>query len=308
MQNEELADSLQNLWPSDQIAWTIFSSGHFALDRIFSDPPDMVIVEQFLPEINGVDVLRMLRAENIYRQICAILVANDEYLSALPSSDLNVDELVILPASADELRMRMVLALRRTTVTLDANPLTYLPGNTSINNAVQRFIASRTDFALAYADLDNFKPFNDRYGFSRGDEVLLMLSRVIANIVNMQHCDPSFVGHVGGDDFVFILPPDAVENACKRIVNDFDAIVPNFYDPEDRARGHIASCDRQGQQLVFPILSISIAVVLNINARYARYVEIAHEAGQIKKIAKASQESTYVIDRRQNEQGVQSRR
>ena len=298
-QNEELSDTLQSLWPSDRISWTIFSSGRFALERIFSDPPDMVIAEYFLPEINGVDVLRMLRAENIYRQICAILIANNEHLSALPGSGLNVDELVILPTSADELRMRMALALSRATVTMDANPLTYLPGNTSINNVVQRFIASNTDIALAYADLDNFKPFNDRYGFFRGDEVLLMLSRIIANTVNMQQCDHFFVGHIGGDDFVFILSPDAVEDACKRIINDFDDIVPNFYDPEDRANGHITSYDRQGNKLTFPFLRLSIAVVLNINGRYTRYAQIAHEVGQLKRIAKASQESTYVIDRRQ---------
>jgi diguanylate cyclase (GGDEF)-like protein len=297
-QDVALEDYLQSLWPTDRIAWTVFSSGRFALEQLFDDPPDMVIAEQFLPGVNGIDVLHMLRAENIYRQICAILLVRDKNLSALSGIDLDVDELVILPASADNLRIRIELALRRSTMTLDANPLTRLPGNTSIINTVQRLIAVNTDFALAYADLDHFKPYNDRYGFSRGDEVLLMTARLIANAVSDHQCKPSFTGHVGGDDFVFILPPDIVEDTCKSVISSFDAIVPSFYDDEDRARKCIFSRDRQGHELVFPILTISIAVVLNINARYTRYAQLSHVAGQLKNIAKAAQESTYVIDQR----------
>jgi GGDEF domain-containing protein len=298
MQDAELADSCQRLWPDDTITWTVFPSGRLALERILSEPPDMVIAEQFLPEINGLEVLRMLKAENIYRQICAILIVKRENLPALPDASLNMDELVILPASADELQMRIRLALYRTTLNLDANPLTRLPGNTSIINTVQRLIAQGSDFAMAYVDLDNFKPYNDRYGFSRGDEVLLMAARILANVVGEQKCANSFVGHIGGDDFVFLLPPDIVENACKRVISDFDAVVPSFYDPEDRERGYIFSHDRQGRELVFPILSLSIAVVLDLDAQYTRYAQIAHVAGQLKQVAKASQGSTYVFDRR----------
>jgi diguanylate cyclase (GGDEF)-like protein len=300
MQREELVQAFQSLWPADEINWTVFSSGRLALERLFSDPPDMVIAEQFLPETNGIDVLSMLRAENIYRQICAILVAYREHLLDLPVTALNVDELVILPTSQDELRLRVELALHRTTETMDANPLTRLPGNTSIIHTVERLIAFGVDFSLAYVDMDNFKPYNDRYGFSRGDEVLLMAARVIANAVGGHQHNPSFVGHVGGDDFVFILPPSVVEEACASIVKDFDAIVPNFYDSEDRARGNIISVDRQGNEVEFPIMSVSIAVVPNIGAKFSRYAQISHAAGQLKKVAKSRQGSIYVIDRRQH--------
>ena len=296
--NEEFAATLQNLWASDQISWTVFSNGQLALEQAFNEPPDMVIAEQFLPGINGIDVLRALRAENVYRQICSILVAYNDALPDLPSASLHVDELIILPSSADKMRVRVELALYRTTIALDANPLTRLPGNTSIISAIQRLLSGGADFALAYLDMDNFKPYNDKYGFSRGDEMLLMTARLIANTVRTQHCEPSFVGHIGGDDFVFILSLDAMENACKSLVRDFDAIVPSFYDPDDRARRSIISFDRQGHELSFPILSISIAVVLNVNSRFTHYAELSHVAGQIKKIAKATPGSTYVFDRR----------
>ena len=298
MQDEELAASIQSLWSSDRIIWTVFSSGGSALEQVFSEPPDMVIAEQFLPGLNGIEVLRMLKEENVYRQICAILVVKSEHLPTLSIAGLDVDELLILPTTDDKLRARVALALHRTRLTLDANPLTRLPGNTSIIHTVQRLLSGGTAFALAYADLDHFKPYNDKYGFSRGDEVLLMAARLIVNTVNARHCTPAFSGHIGGDDFVFILPLEVMEDACKQLVGDFDAIVPSFYDPGDRARGSIFSHDRKGHKLIFPFLSISIAVVLNTDARYSHYAQLSHTAGQLKQAAKAISGSGYVIDQR----------
>ena len=298
-QDEELVASLQRLWPSDQISWHIFSDGQFVLEQVFSEPPDMVIAEQFLPGLNGIDVLRILKEENVYRQICAILMVRSVDLPALQSVGLDVDELIILPASADDLRIRVELAQHRTKMTLDANPLTRLPGNTSIINTAQRLLSVGTDFALAYVDMDNFKPYNDRYGFSRGDEILLMAARLMVNNVTARQCELAFLGHIGGDDFVFTLSLDDMEEACKRLISDFDAIVPSFYDPDDRARGSILSHDRQGNEVLFPILSISVAIVPNINKKYSHYAQLSHAAGQLKKIAKTIHGSNYVIDRRQ---------
>ena len=298
-QDEELIASLRSLWPADEINWTIFSNGQSALEQVFSDPPHIVIAEQFLPGLNGIDVLRMVKEENVYRQVCAILVVQQADLPALPSAaGLDVDELIILPSTGDKLRMRVALALHRSSMALDANPLTRLPGNTSIIHTIQRLLAKGADFALAYVDMDNFKPYNDRYGFARGDEMLLMTARLIVNIVSARQCEPSFVGHIGGDDFVFILPPDIIEEVCQRLVGAFDSIVPSFYDPGERAQGHILAHDRQGHELRFPILSISIAVARNVNARYTHYAQLSHVAGQLKKAAKAISGSSYVIDRR----------
>jgi len=297
-QDEELVASFQSLWPNDQLTWTVFPDGQSALEQIFTEPPDMIIAEQFMPGLSGVELLRSLKEENVYRQICAVLLVRDADASSVSSADLRTDSLIILPTSDARLRLRAELALQRITATLDANPLTHLPGNTSIINTSQRLLSSGTDFALAYVDMDNFKPYNDKYGFSRGDEMLLMTARLIVNTVNAQQCRPSFVGHIGGDDFVFMLPPDAMECVCEHLVSDFDAIAPSFYDPADRRRKSILSRDRQGHELVFPIISISIAVVRNVKARYTHYAQLSHVAGQLKKIAKATLGSNYVIDRR----------
>jgi diguanylate cyclase (GGDEF)-like protein len=183
---------------------------------------------------------------------------------------------------------------------LDANPLSKLPGNTSIIQRIQQLIDNGDDFALAYCDLDYFKSYNDKYGFSRGDEVLMMAARVIVNTIRSYQGVSSFVGHVGGDDFVFILPPDKVEDACKRIIKAFDEIVPHFYDPADRKRGNITSVDREGNTKIFPLMAISLAVVVNTERRIEHYGEVSSIAMELKKKAKEDPKSSYVIDRRQS--------
>ncbi|MFW6324163.1 MAG: GGDEF domain-containing protein, partial [Desulfovibrionales bacterium] len=195
-------------------------------------------------------------------------------------------------------RSRISLALHRSIRELDANPLTKLPGNTSIIHRIQELIERREDFALAYVDLDHFKSFNDKYGFSRGDEVLMMTARVIVNTIRSMLGVSGFVGHVGGDDFVFILPPDIAEDACRRILENFDGIVPHFYDAEDRRRGKIVSVDRQGREQEFSLMTVSIGVVLNRNGNLEHYGQASQTAMNLKKKAKENPKSSYVVDRR----------
>ena len=300
-QDEEFVAFMQSLWSADQVCWSVFPDGQSALEQVLTEPPDMIVAEQSLPGLSGMDVLRILKGENVYRRICVILAAKSEFLPDL-TGDVNLyaDELVVLPTTANELRLRMKLALCRIIKTMDTNPLTRLPGNICIINTIQCLLTENVNFAMAYVDMDNFKPYNDKYGFSRGDEILLMAARLIVNVVNEQQCEPSFVGHIGGDDFVFILPHDVMEKACKRLIENFDAIVPSFYDLEDRERGFIISHDRLGHEQTFPVVGISIAVVICNNSRYTHYAQLSHVAMQLKGIAKKVQGSTYVLDRRGN--------
>ncbi len=127
----------------------------------------------------------------------------------------------------------------------------------------------------------------------------MMTARVIVNTIRGFFCKFSFVGHVGGDDFVFLLPPNLAEAACKRIVESFDAIVPNFYDLDDQERGCIEAHDRQGVTRTFPLMAISIAVVFNIDGRLKHFGEASALASALKKKAKENPKSSYVLDRRQ---------
>lgn len=298
-QDTNTIDKLKSLWAEDTVLWTVFTSGKDLLDYFFHEPPNAVITSTKSADMRGIDVLRTVSSDNVYRQVCTILLMDNEMdVDAYLNEEPFFDDFIVLPTSASCLRMRVALAVRRANSALDANPLTHLPGNSSIIQSIQSYVDKGIDFALVYVDIDNFKSFNDKYGFSRGDEALLMSARLIASTVTSQDVKPCFVGHVGGDDFIFILPIAQVEEVCKKIIVDYDSIVPSFYDEEDRRRGAIIAPDRQGVMHAYPVLSLSLAVVLNKNARFSHFGEMSYIAGQVKRKAKLTQGSCYVIDRR----------
>lgn len=296
---ENLTRFFLGLWSEDEVRWTVFARGRAALEELLSAPPDLVLVHERLPDMSGLALVQLIKNENVYRQIPVVVIwENSESLAAVDVASLEADDFLLQPLGADEARARVVLAHSRATRALDANPLTKLPGNTSIIQRIQDLIDRQEDFALAYVDLDYFKAFNDKYGFARGDEILLMTARVLVNSVRGFVQGPHFVGHVGGDDFVFIVPEDDVEGVCQRVITHFDAIVPSFYDPDDRERGAILSVDRQGQPQEFPIMAVSIAVVFNRAGRLKHFGEASARAMELKKRAKKDPKSNYVLDQR----------
>ncbi len=304
--------------PARPMDWRVFDNGRAVLEQFFLDPPDLLLVSAALPDMSGVSLIQLVKGENVYRQVATVLAMDVPGVAGMDWQGVEADDFMVLPATpapaegmgcmplppplATELSARIELALTRAGRALDASPLTRLPGNTSIIKFIQGLIDRRMDFALAYADLDNFKAFNDKYGFSRGDEVLMLTARLLATTVREVRGQPAFVGHVGGDDFVFVTPVDEAEDACRRVVGSFDAIVPGFYDADDRTRGAIVAHDRQGQVRSFPLMAVSIAVVCNrpgAGLSLAHYGEASYRASQVKKLAKDRTGSCYVFDRRQ---------
>lgn len=295
-----LADLHARAFAPEDVEIIALPRGRGAIEHLFNDPPDLLVVDQKLPDMPGLDVVAMVKSENVYRQLPVVLVMDEADLAAdVDWTVAEVDELLTRPLPPSVLRARISLTLARASRSMDANPLTKLPGNTSIIGRIQDLIDHKEDFALAYADLDYFKSFNDKYGFSRGDEVLMLTARIIVNTVRAVGGPKAFVGHVGGDDFVFILTPDRVEDACKAVVRSFDDIVPHFYDAKDRERGFIQSVDREGNQRTFPLMAISIAVVFNRQGRLKHYGEASQTAMNLKKKAKENPKSCYVLDQRQ---------
>lgn len=297
-----LEEALLALWAKDEVEWTVFGRGAAALEYLFADPPDLLVVDAVLPDMDGTELIRLIKGENVYRQLPVVLCLDDEAaVEALDFGALEVDDFLTKPVAGPVCRGRLILAYHRATRELDASPLTKLPGNTSIIHRIQDLIEREEEFALAYIDLDHFKSFNDKYGFSRGDEVLLMTARVIVNSIRGFMGTSTFVGHVGGDDFVFIVPPDKAEQACRQVIDNFDSIVPHFYDQEDRQQGAIHSVDRQGQAQIFPLMAISIAVVFNRGGRLKHFGEASQIAMNLKKEAKKNPASCYVMDKRQSD-------
>lgn len=295
-----LAETLQKLWSSEVLEFKVFEKGSGAIEHIFNEPPDLLVVDNRLDDISGREVANLVKSENVYRQLPVVMCVDPiDVEEPWNWNKVEVDDFLVRPFNPSEVRDRINLTLCRAMRALDANPLSKLPGNTSIIQRIQQLIDSGEDFALAYCDLDYFKSYNDKYGFSRGDEVLMMSARLIVNTIKSYQGVQSFVGHVGGDDFVYIVPPDIVEATCKRIIKDFDDIVPHFYDLEDRKRGNITSVDREGNTKVFPLMAISLAVVINTDGRIKHYGEVSAIAMGLKKKAKEDPKSSYVLDQRQ---------
>lgn len=183
-------------------------------------------------------------------------------------------------------------------MSLDASPLTRLPGNIAIERVIERRLQEGKPFALCYADLDNFKSFTDTYGYVKGSELIRLTGEIIYEAAKANASHDPFVGHIGGDDFVMVLNPESVVTVCEAIIRAFDAEVVKHYTVEDLARGGIEGPDRYGVQRFFPIMTISIAVIINEAGEFSTSVELASTAAEIKDYAKEKPGSNYLISHR----------
>ena len=169
-----------------------------------------------------------------------------------------------------------------------------------LNRQIQERMDRGETFSFAYADLSDFKPFNDKYGFSRGDEVLKITGRLLFNIVKSRQPRGSFIGHIGGDDFVFIMEPELIEAACTDIIRAFDQIIPTFYDPEDREKRGIESVDRRGVARFFSFIGLSIGVTGTGIRRFSHFGELTGAVSEMKRYAKKIKGSSFSVDNRKD--------
>lgn len=183
---------------------------------------------------------------------------------------------------------------------LDASPLTHLPGGIAIENITKKRLAEGSPLAFCLADLANFKSFNDRYGYARGNEVIMTTARIITEVTAKHGRPQDFIGHIGGDDFVIITEPDSYEEICGKIIEVFDKTILDSYDAEDREQGYILSKTRQGKEVTFPIMTVSIAVVTNQLRQLKSHIQVSEIAAELKTYAKSFPKSMYVVDRRKN--------
>jgi diguanylate cyclase (GGDEF)-like protein len=274
-----------------------FSNIGSGLDYIYSLIPDLLVVDLTTSGEDSVHMLNVLKDDPIFTHLPVLAVIDDA--SPLPRWDsVIVEDYVWRSQIERDLAPRADLSVVRAERVVEVNPLTRLPGNISINRTIQRLIDQNTEFAMGYADLDNFKPFNDHYGFTRGDEVIKMTGRLILNVVKNRQPSGSFVGHIGGDDFIFVMDADLVTGTAAEIVGTFDRIIPTFYDGAEREAGCISATDRQGNPRSFSFVSLSIGIATNRSRRFSHYGEIAEAVSEMKQFAKRTRGSCYRVDKR----------
>ena len=209
------------------------------------------------------------------------------------------DEVLTGLFSPAEQRSRMDAMLVRTERDVSVHPSTRLPGTTEIEREIRRRLDSSQEFAVCYADLDHFKEFNDRYSYYDGDRVIYILSRILHDVVKGLMGARGFVGHIGGDDFIFIIPADDISPVCSEILEVFDSLVPLQYNDQDRRAGYFFGKDRRGQLHRVPLMTLSIGIVTNRHRRFAHPAQVSELATEMKSYAKTLPGSVFVVDRRQ---------
>jgi GGDEF domain-containing protein/CHASE3 domain sensor protein len=186
---------------------------------------------------------------------------------------------------------------------LDTSPLTRLPGGIAIENILNKRIAAGTPIAFCLMDIDNFKAYNDHYGYAKGNDIIQATAGTIGEAVAKYGNKDDFIGHIGGDDFVLITTPDLYPRICQAIIDSFDKTIPDFYDEQDRQRGHIVGENRQGQEVKFPLATLSIAVVTNIKRKFKNHIQYGEVAAEMKEHAKTLPGSIFMVDQRGDDHG-----
>lgn len=271
--------------------------GCVAVEKIYNENPALCILDYEMPCKTGFEVVREIRSRAGYVNMPIIIfTAVNDKETKLYGLGLDIDEYITKPADSDEIVARVKLLLRRSRQRLASNPLTMLPGNYSIQTETERRIQSGVKFAVLYCDLNNFKAFNDKYGFEIGDRALLAFSNILQTSAAQ---DPdSFVGNIGGDDFIIICAYDKAESICKQVIEDLALRAPSLYDEKDRTQGFMESHDRRGETQRFALLSVGIGVVHNNIRPLTSYAQVSSIGSELKSVAKQEEVSAYVFDRR----------
>ncbi len=284
--------------------------GEDALKILESMIPDLFLIDTAMQGMDGYELCRSLKRNSIWRNIPVIFITNNR-------SPENIDrgyasggvDYIVKPCHLSEFlsRVRTQIKLYQLVrqneemqaTAIDANPLTRLPGNNSIQKAIQQAIDEHLDVGIIHTDLDNFKAFNDAYGFIIGDDVLIFNAEILHTALRKICNGRGFLGHIGGDDFVVMLPADKMVEFGDEVIKSFDEGASSFYNDEDRERGHIVSVDRQGRIGKFPITSVSMGGMFLRDYWFTRYVEVAEICAEVKHKAKAITGSNLFIDRRE---------
>ncbi|NJM08325.1 response regulator [Candidatus Gracilibacteria bacterium] len=277
----------------------VAENGYQLIQLAQDEMPDLLLVDLMMPHLDGYEAIRQLRNDTRTAHIpMIILTAKSTPNDVVTGFESGADDFISKPFNSAELLARIKGHLRRAAQRPVHNPLTGLAGNILLTEEIRYRIRRDEPFALLYVDLNNFKAFNDTYGFARGDQVLRLVADVLLDAVTALRGERDFIGHIGGDDFAILTTPDRVDLLCGTIIDRFDTRVRQLYDAADLARGYLSGIDRHGVARRFPITSIAIGGVTNRTRSFEAAEEISRIAAEMKQFAKNFPGSAYAIDAR----------
>jgi diguanylate cyclase (GGDEF)-like protein len=275
------------------------SDGEEAYKLAIEEGPDLVLMDVMMPGIDGFELCQRLRTDP-RTATASIIMLTAKSLSAdkVVGLTAGADDYMIKPFDPLELVARVKSTLKRARQMREVNPLTGLPGNAIITQELQRRLETTEPFALMHVDLNDFKAFNDYYGFARGDTVLKLVGKILREASRTHDPRAGFVGHIGGDDFTVLCNAAVIAALAEQVISDFDESIVALYDPQDAARGFITVTDRRGEAHDFPLMTISIGVASTLNRKIESHWEASEIAGELKHFAKREERSAFIVDRR----------
>jgi diguanylate cyclase (GGDEF)-like protein len=277
----------------------VAGDGKQALDPVSERIPSLVLADVMMPNMDGLELTRRLRDDPSTCSVSIILLtARGLSADKLEGFAVGADDYIVKPFDTPELLARIRGVLRRAKEMRAQSPLTGLPGNVRIEEEIERRVADGQAFAILYVDLDNFKSYNDHYGFMRGDQVIQFTSRLLQDVAVDVAGTDAFIGHVGGDDFVIVCAHEHAVSVAERLVGRFDGEIPILYDDADRERGFIEVENRRGELQRFALISISIGIASTEHRRFQHYAEAVAIATEMKAFTKAHDGSSWAVDRR----------
>jgi GGDEF domain-containing protein len=261
--------------------------------------PCLLFVDADRAGERGLALVRQLKGDAFTAIVPVIMLSGSHDAAAVQGwFGAGSDEVVTGLFPPAEQRARLDAILVRTERDVSVHPSTRLPGTTDIEREIRRRLDSEGEFAVCYADLDHFKEFNDRYSYYDGDRVIYILSRILHDVVKGMVGSRGFVGHIGGDDFIFVVPSSEISGVCTEILAVFDTLIPLQYNEQDRRAGYFFGKDRRGQLHRVPLMTLSIGIVTNRNRKFTHPAQVSELATEMKSYAKTLPGSVFVVDRR----------
>jgi len=293
-------------------------SAEEVLKELKNNSVDMILLETTLSNGDGFELCRNLKANEQTAELPVIFVTTFNDVGAEAKAfEAGAVDFITKPLYAPIVRARIKNQLRLAEaikelkrlnhLALDANPNTGLPGNNSILDELKRVLSAGEAVTVIYADLDNFKVYNDIYGFAQGDKVIIFTANVIRVSLHIAGCGDAFLGHVGGDDFVLVVPSEKCQAVADEIIDRIDSGIREFYSAKDLERGHVVATDRGGKNKKYPFVSISLGAIDLTRRKLETPLEIIDICAETKKAAKARQGSNLYVDRRRDKRGAESK-
>ena len=286
---------------------SLFQEENYLIRNITSDQvedemrniPDLIIINEDSVNRDIIEICKVIRSDNDNTITPMIVIssniAKEHRVEVLKNA---VEYFIRAPIDRDYLYHTVKNIIRLMQTNRRVSPLTGLPGNVQIQVELKKRLLRKKEFAVLYLDLDNFKEYNDIYGFVKGDEIIQYTAKTIMRVVHDYDTQDAFMGHIGGDDFVAVMSGADYESVCRDILANFDAGISEYFTPEDLERGYLEVANRKGIIEQFPLTSLSIGVVRVEPGEYDNILEIGEVGAQVKHLAKTQTGSAYVINRR----------